>query len=470
MKNPLLRRVAPFFAGASLVAGALFVISRPMSTVEAAPTVVKMRDPSTIVKRGSTFYVFGTGQGVSVYSSTDLKNWRAQPQVFAQAPAWTKTEVPDNKNNIMWAPDIHQWGGTYHLYYSFSSLGSNQSGIGLATSTTLAPGSWTDKGPVILSKRGGNFNAIDPSVFTDFEGKKWMAYGSYWSGLKMTALEESGKRAPNAAVIDLATTPNLPLNAIEAPAIYPHDGWYYCFVTWFGGPRYNTRVGRSKSPTGPFLDKTGKALNQGGGSLFLTSFFDPTGPSDDQNGPGHVGILRDGDKFYVSTHYEFSRANRGATTMNLSEMIWDADGWPRVVLDEGPWKMVSALPAHNVITATGGTTQTDYFRNSQSQFWRVQHRGGGFYSLTNADTKTALGVVGEAKPGAALGFSAFANRDSQLWFARQNEDGTYGFECKAGGQTLALDVAGCSNLDGAGVALWTKNDAACQKWSLRVRG
>ena len=453
----------------------------------AAPTNVTMRDPSTIVKRGDTYWVFGTGKGVQSYSSTDLMNWTQREQVFAASPEWTKTAVPGNKINVMWAPDIHEWNGKYYLYYSFSTLGSNNSAIGLATSATLAPGSWQDQGPVIISQRGGDFNAIDPSVFTDFDGKRWMAYGSYWSGLKMLQLDAAtGKALVGGPIIDLATRPGVPGNAIEAPAIYPHDGWYYAFVTWGGGASYNTRVGRSRNVTGPYLDRDGKKLIEGGGSLFLTSTPATDGrPGDDQVGPGHVGILKDGDRYFVSTHYEGSRFNN-ATTVNVNPLIWDADGWPRVVLDGGPFKMVSSLPKANVLTvrtpasvptipgqspANEPQVQNTWFQNAPAQWWRPVHLGAGYYALVTADNRalTVAGDLTKPEPNAILGLAPLNNLDTQSWFLSQNEDGTYRVQPKLGNGKLSLDVAGCSNLDGAAVALWNNNDAACQKWSFRQR-
>ncbi len=444
------------------------------ATVFAAPLSVTMRDPSTIVKRGQTYWMYGTGKGIQQYSSTDLKNWTSRGQVFQTSPQWTKTAVPGNTINVFWAPDVHEWNGQYHLYYSFSTLGSNNSAIGVATSSTLEPNSWKDQGAVIVSQRGGDFNAIDPSVFTDFEGKQWMAYGSYWSGLKMFQLDPAtGKRLNGAKTIAIAARPGVPGTPIEAPAIYPHDGWYYCFINWNGGARYNIRMGRSQNPTGPFLDRDGKDLVQNGGSLFLTSTFDDgTGRMpDDQVGPGHVGILKDGEQFYVSTHYEGSRFT-GATTVNINRLIWDADGWPRVVLDEGPSRIVSHLPSRNVLSVRqsptdGAPVQNTWFQNTPNQSWRLIHQGAGFYALQNGDQVLTL-AEDATKAGATVTMAPSQNLDSQSWFATQNEDGTYRFQPKLN-RAVSLDVAACSNADGAPVATWTSNDAICQKWSFHQR-
>lgn len=58
-----------------------------------------------------------------------------------------------------WAPDVNQLhDGTYALYYSVSTLGSQESAIGLATSKTMEEGSWTDHGAIMRSHPGDKAN------------------------------------------------------------------------------------------------------------------------------------------------------------------------------------------------------------------------------------------------------------------------------------------------------------------------
>lgn len=66
--------------------------------------------------------------------------------------------------------DISLVDGTYILYYSTSTFGTQKSAIWLATSSTGLPGSWTDKGKVLESKEGDPYNAIDAQcvLFTLF--------------------------------------------------------------------------------------------------------------------------------------------------------------------------------------------------------------------------------------------------------------------------------------------------------------
>ena len=65
---------------------------------------------------------------------------------------------PGNCDNL-WAPDINILYNAYVLYYSVSQLGSQNSAIGLATSWTMEPGTWTDWGAVITSTPGAAYNA-----------------------------------------------------------------------------------------------------------------------------------------------------------------------------------------------------------------------------------------------------------------------------------------------------------------------
>jgi arabinan endo-1,5-alpha-L-arabinosidase len=114
-------------------------------------------------------------------------------------------------------------------------------------------------------------------------------------------------------------------DSIEAPYIYNYGGYYYLFVNWgfcCRGVRstYSIRVGRSRSITGPYVDKAGVGLRQGGG----TPFMDADGLF---IGPGHTGILTVGKQDYVSCHF-YDATQNGASFLSLRPLTWAADGWP----------------------------------------------------------------------------------------------------------------------------------------------
>ncbi len=109
-------------------------------------------------------------------------------------------------------------------------LGTNHSAIGVATSATGLPGTWTDHGKVFSSETTDTWNAIDPAVVRA-DGRLWMSFGSYWSGIRMVELDPAtGKAVEDARVHHLATRPDEPY-AVEGPEIVKHGRYYYLFAS-----------------------------------------------------------------------------------------------------------------------------------------------------------------------------------------------------------------------------------------------
>ncbi|HMJ10737.1 MAG TPA: family 43 glycosylhydrolase, partial [Polyangiaceae bacterium] len=152
---------------------------------------VNVHDPS-ITHEGSNWYVFSTGPGLQVLKSTDGgARWFRAPQIFSSALPWWQSYVPNNTNNDIWAPDVETYNGRVWLYYSISTFGSRTSAIGLASAPSIEAGGWRDEGLVIRTTDANDYNAIDPNLVIDTSGSPWLAFGSFWSGLKLTALDRS---------------------------------------------------------------------------------------------------------------------------------------------------------------------------------------------------------------------------------------------------------------------------------------
>ena len=287
------------------------------------------RDPSTIVKCKNEFWVFYTGRGIPSFHSRDLVKWEPGPPVFQAAPEWTATAVPENRNINFWAPDIIHLGDQYLLYYSVSAGGLPHSAIGLATTPTLDPADpayrWTDHGVVVQSQKSFNFNAIDPSVFSDDDGTLWMAFGSFAGGIRLVQLHpKTGKRLfPDAPLQQIALN-----DEIEAVCLYKHDGYYYLFVNFGACCRgvnstYSIRVGRSRKITGPYVDKDGVEMLKAGGTILIPT---RTGPL---VGPGHTGILVDNGKNWFTSDFEGDTRMGGKATLAIMPLTWKS-GWPEV--------------------------------------------------------------------------------------------------------------------------------------------
>ncbi|MEJ5887349.1 hypothetical protein WDZ16_02635 [Pseudokineococcus marinus] len=88
---------------------------------------------------------------------------------------------------------------------------------------------------------------------------------------------------------------------------------------------YRTVVGRSTSPDGPFVDRDGVPMREGGGTVLL----DDRG---DQVGPGALDVLEDRGLLYGVHHY-YDAATGGTIRMQVREVEWE-DGWP--VFPAGP--------------------------------------------------------------------------------------------------------------------------------------
>jgi arabinan endo-1,5-alpha-L-arabinosidase len=184
---------------------------------------------------------------------------------------------------------------------------------------------WQDQGVVIESTRESPYNTIDPAVLLDDDGRLWMTFGSFWGGIFVTELDPTtGKQLhPDQPATHVAK--NAEGTEIEASYLHKHDGKYYLFVNWgkcCQGVRstYNIRIGRSDAPTGPFVDRDGKVLAEGGGTLLLTN----DGP---RIGPGHASIFTENGIDYLSYHY-YDGDRRGQPTVGLRQLVWLADGWP----------------------------------------------------------------------------------------------------------------------------------------------
>jgi arabinan endo-1,5-alpha-L-arabinosidase len=290
---------------------------------------VRVHDPSTIVKCKDEYWVFSTGNGIPSMHSKDLVRWESGPVVFTNTPAWVAEAVPAQHRNEFWAPNIIHLSNQYLLYYSVSTWGKNTSAIGLATNPTLDPKDpkyrWTDRGMVIQSNARDDFNTIDPAITQDVHGKLWLAFGSYWSGIKLIALDPgTGKRSAR----DPAIHPLAHADSIEASYIYHHGKFYYLFVNWGQCCRgikstYSIRIGRSRAITGPYVDKDGVDMLHGGGSLFL-------GTENSFIGPGHAGIVTVGKTDWFSCHFYDGDYN-GMAMLGIGQVRWGADGWPALM-------------------------------------------------------------------------------------------------------------------------------------------
>lgn len=303
----------------------------PPPALALSGSILDVHDPSSIVKDGGVYYLFSTGRNIPIHCSSDLRVWKSCGEVFATWPAWVAADIPTADS--IWAPDISFYDGSYHLYFAVSTFGSNRSDIGLLTNATLDPKSpayrWVDRGRVIESHASDDWNAIDPNLVLDARGRPWLAFGSFWSGLKLVRIDpQTGKPAPGAKIHSIAARRNPP-DAIEASFIVHRKGYYYLFASYDfccrgSDSTYNVRVGRSKSITGPYVDESGNPMLDGGGTMIAES-----GPR--WRGPGGESVFHQGDDTWWLVYHSYDASLAGTPTLRISPLLWDKNGWPRPV-------------------------------------------------------------------------------------------------------------------------------------------
>jgi arabinan endo-1,5-alpha-L-arabinosidase len=435
---------------------ALAVFAMGGASALALDGMIRVHDPSTVIKCEGAYYVFGTGRGIPILTSSNGFDWQRSGRVFDRIPDTVKSYVPGNNGMDVWAPEIVKVNGEYHLYYAVSSWGSFVSAVGLATSPTLNQQDpaykWTDRGMVVHSSSGEALNAIDPGVVNGPDGRYWLCYGSYHGNIQLVELDPK---------TGLRIAANSPVSIIsghsEASNIIFHGGYYYLFVNHGSCCRgvqstYNIRVGRSVKVTGPYLDRSGDDMARGGGTLFVASDAKDIGP-------GQFGYLAEDGVEKFSCHYEGVVGENGRAVMDIRPLLWTADGWPLAGtnIQDGTYQLRPHL-AGMVLQSSTNRVELDSDSIHENQKFAITPAGGGFYKIIIAADGNAL----DAAAG-AVHVAPFTRADSQLWKIDQLSDGSYRIASSAGKFALtAASKIGSAN----GIALHPFTGDPAQRWTI----
>jgi arabinan endo-1,5-alpha-L-arabinosidase len=288
-----------------------------------------LADPS-IVEHEGYFYAYGTENNwgseggyhlVPIVRSRDLVNWTFVNDAFTTKPDWKQ------EGNI-WAPDVTEVDGRYFMYYSMSTWGDPNPGIGLAVAESPA-GPFTDQGKVFFSKEVGVDNSIDP-FFIEEDDNKYLFWGSF-HGIYAVQLTDDGKEVKGEKT-RIADT------HLEASYVYKKDGYYYFFGSEGSccegaNSTYHVKVGRAESLLGPYLDKEGNDFASGHyGELLLKGNEGDTGFA----GPGHnAEIITDDEGTEWFLYHAINKSNdllddgKSRRPLMLDKISWE-EGWPYI--------------------------------------------------------------------------------------------------------------------------------------------
>ncbi|HLL65507.1 MAG TPA: family 43 glycosylhydrolase [Micromonosporaceae bacterium] len=425
---------------------------------------LRMHDPS-VIKVGSCYYGFSTGfeggpgsGSVTIRKTCDATlygGWAYVGTVWNSVPSWITARLGSTPPNI-WAPDITYFNGRYRLYYAASIWGRSAAVTGMATATNIE-GPWTDGGEVT------NVNyPIDPNI--EWSGSTpYIMWGS-WNGIYMHVLDPStGKLSTTDHNLwKLAT-------GIENATMAWNGGYFYLFGsrgTCCSGvsSTYYTVVGRSTSIQGPFLDRNGVNMANGGGTTILTG-------SGTQVAAGGGDVFADGSTLRLAYHFYDANAN-GRETLNI-RTIGFSGGWPTLSAPlaggtggtggTGSGSTFVSQHANRCLDVPAGSTTN----GTQLILWDCQSSANQRFTYTPAGelrtgTNKCLDAWGNGTTaGTIVAIYDCTGGNNQKW--NLNGDGSIVNRHNS----LCLDPAGAGTANGTGIQLWTCTGSVIQKWTRR---
>ena len=359
-------------------------------------------------------------------------------------------------------------------------------------------------------------NAIDPTIYYDTDGKMYMVYGSWSGGIFTLEIDpktgkcihpKSGTTADGRMVDSYFGTKLIGgyHKSGEGPFIeYNSDtGYYYLWVTFgglFSDGGYNMRVYRSKSPTGPFVDPSGKS-----GILTSSSNLDNYGLKVMGNykfstqdraymACGHNSVLKDDDgNWYLVYHARFDDETE-YHEVRVHSLQFNSEGWPVVSPNEyqgdsintGGYSTADIVGTYEFINHGNDTGKTIY-NSSTIELSADGKISGAVTDTWHEDPETDDAVITingqkycgkficgkDEKNRKVISFTAVGNNNQTVWGNKTTEftgqprkdssysqavfsDGTV-YTIKNANSGLYMEVAGNSAENNANVQQWDLN-------------
>ncbi len=285
------------------------------------PVLRGMHPDPSILRVGEDYYMVNSSfiffPCIPISHSRDLVHW----QVIGHAVTdrkWAEEHLgPLEGGRGFWAPDISYYNGRFYIC---ATLRNNDDApyiqTQMVTSADRPEGPYDT--PVIHNVRG-----IDPSIFTDDDGKRYMLVNR---GARMMEISPDGR--------EILSEPELIWyghsgKAPEGPHLLKKDGYYYCFLAEGGtGKGHMIAVGRSRNLRGPYEDCPYNPIMTQRDEIASIQCC----------GHGKPVQTADGRWFMVYLCSRFIDGQWGMLGREtcLDEITWTADGWPLVNRGRGP--------------------------------------------------------------------------------------------------------------------------------------
>lgn len=223
---------------------------------------IYLADPTIFFDKG-IYYLFGTvegnsGIGFKGYNSKELLHWKAN-QINGDGYSLKKGSTYGTKN--FWAPQVFKYKDTFYMAYA-----ANEN-IALAKSMA-ASGPFLQN---IIQPLTATVKQIDPFVFIDDDGKKYLYHVRLENGNKIFVAE---MKADFSQILPATLTECITASAgwentlgvnwpvAEGPAVFKHHTIYYLFYSAndFRNPDYSVGYATSSSPLGPWVKYEGNPI------------------------------------------------------------------------------------------------------------------------------------------------------------------------------------------------------------------
>lgn len=275
-------------------------------------------DPS-IVRVGNDYYMVNSSftffPCIPISHSTDLVNWKVIGHAITN-PEWSNIDDLEGGRGY-WAPDISYYNGRFYitatLRYNDTEPPYRRQ---IVVSSENAAGPYSK--PAFIEEDG-----IDPSIFTDVDGRRYMLLNRGARILELNA--DCTEQISEAELLYYGDNKRAP----EGPHLLYKDGYYYLFEAE-GGTSLNHKVTVSRS-------KTLKGV-------YEPCPYNPIMTQTDLDaaitccGHGKPVQTQDGDWYMVYLCNRFLDNKWGMLGREtcLDPVTWTPDGWPIVNNLNGP--------------------------------------------------------------------------------------------------------------------------------------
>ena len=287
-----------------------------------------------ILRVGSTYYAYGTGEPDTAGSGEKFSILRSPDLVHWSSAGSALTTSPDRQTHSFWAPEVAEHNGEFFLFYSSAPPERDElHRIRVARSAT-ADGPFVDLDAVLPESEGF---CIDAHPFRDPRDGRWYLFfardyfeARVGTGLGVVTLDDSMRRPIDSPRVVLQANADWQIyqrnrqlygrewdawHTVEGPCVVMHDDRYYCFYS--GGNwqthEYGVSYAVAPHPLGPWQharEEGPVVLRQIPGQVL---------------GPGHNSYLRtpQGDELLVYHAWDPARTAR---RMCIDPLIWTAEG------------------------------------------------------------------------------------------------------------------------------------------------